>query len=113
MSSLETKFWNGFGVALQPLLKVADDTGVLGRVPIPPTELPCPHPPMAPTSTVKVDEILHGLSSHKQQWARTSTTHRAHMLTEVMRNCIELAPKLARAGTQAKGSFEAGDGEDM
>jgi acyl-CoA reductase-like NAD-dependent aldehyde dehydrogenase len=97
----------------QPILRVADDTAALGRVPVPPSVLPAPHAPLPPTSPAAIDEALQRLDARKQEWVGTSMARRAALLSEVLANAMRLAPQLARAGTSAKGSYEAGDGEDM
>lgn len=113
MLNLKTKVWNAVGAGLQPLLKLADDTALLGRVPVPPTTLPVPHEPHEATSTAKIDEVLKGLDAHKQQWVSTSTKQRAELLKQVLENVVQLGPKLAHAGGRHKGSYESGDGEEM
>lgn len=109
----QTKLWNAVGVGLQPLLQLADDTALLGRAGIPSPILPVPHEPHAPTPTAKVDEILKSLDAHRQQWAHTNPQQRAEMLSQVLQNVMQLTPKLAKAGAQYKGCYEAGDGEEM
>lgn len=111
--NLQTKFWNAVGVGLVPILKFIDDTALLGRAPHPAPVLPVPHEPHAPTSTAKVDEILKGLDAHKLQWVNTGTKQRADLLGQVLANVMQLAPQLARIGAHYKGSYEAGDGEEM
>lgn len=109
----QTKIWNAVGVALQPVLKLADDTGALGKAPIPPAVLPVPHMPHASTPTAKIDEVLQQLDSHKQQWVNTGTKQRAEMLAQVLDNLVSLGPKLAQIGTRYKGSYEGAEGEEM
>lgn len=111
--SAQTGFWNALGVSLQPLLKLADDTALLGRAPIPAPVLPTPHEPHPPTPTDRVDDILKGLDARKQDWVNTSTRQRARLLQAVLQNVMQLAPKFAKAGARYKGAYEAGDGEEM
>jgi acyl-CoA reductase-like NAD-dependent aldehyde dehydrogenase len=60
-----------------------------------------------------VDEILKSLDARKQNWASTSARQRAQLLGAVLRNVMQLAPKLAKAGARHKGAYEAADGEEM
>jgi acyl-CoA reductase-like NAD-dependent aldehyde dehydrogenase len=113
MHKLQAKVWNAVGVSLQPILHVAEDTGVLGRVPLPRTVLPVPHEPLPATSNALIDAHLQALDEHKQQWVRTDTATRARMLAKVQRNTAALASQLAAAGTAAKGAYEGGVGEDL
>lgn len=109
----QTKLWNVVGVALQPVLKLADDTGALGKAIPPAAVLPVPHQPHAPTPTAKIDEVLKQLDAHKQQWVNTGTKQRAEMLAQVLDNLVLLGPKLAKIGTRYKGSYEGGEGEEL
>jgi hypothetical protein len=113
MLQFKTKFWNAFGASLQPLLRFADDTALLGRAKHPRTVLPVPHKPQQPTTTTKIDELLHSLNSHKQQWYNTSTEQRAALLGQVLTNVTQLAPKLSKIGARHKGSYEGAEGEEL
>jgi hypothetical protein len=109
----KTRFWDAVGVGLQPLLKLADDTGLLGRGAVPAPCLPVPNEPHPATPKAKVDEIIKLLDANRQQWVSTSPKQRAELLGQVLQNVMQSAPQLAKLGTHYKGSYEPAEGEEM
>lgn len=109
----KTRFWDTIGVGLQPLLKLADDAGLLGRGAVPAPCLPVPNEPHPATPTARVDEIIRSLDAHKQQWVSTGPKQRAELLGQVLQNLMQLTPKLAKLGAHYKGAYESAEGEEM
>jgi acyl-CoA reductase-like NAD-dependent aldehyde dehydrogenase len=109
----KTAFWNGFGNALQPILKLCDRTAITGKVRPRQAILPLPHTSIAASSTAEVDNALQRLDEHKQQWIQQDAKQRAALLTACLKNFMTLAKDMAVAGTNAKGSYEGGIGDDM
>jgi hypothetical protein len=113
LSMNKTAFWNGFGTALQPILKLCDRTSITGKVKPRQAILPLPHTPIAASSTAEVDNALQRLDDNKQKWVLVDTTQRAALLTACLKNFMTLAKDMAVAGTNAKGSYEGGIGDEM
>lgn len=110
---MSAAFWNGVGVVLQPLLRLADTTGITGKVAPRPAVLPTPHRPHAPTTAPEVDVLLQRLDAAKASWVAVEPARRAELLGQCVKHVMELAPEMARVGTAAKGSYEGGVGDDM
>jgi acyl-CoA reductase-like NAD-dependent aldehyde dehydrogenase len=106
-------FWNGFGNALQPILKFCDRTAITGKVRPRQAVLPLPHTSIAAFSTAEVDNALQRLDEHKQKWVLVDTKQRAALLTACLKNFMTLAKDMAVAGTSVKGSYEGGIGDEM
>lgn len=110
---MASAFWNVCGASLQPILRLADKTKITGKIkPLAPV-LPVPPKPVETSSFREIDEHLRRLDACKSEWVQLGTKQRAQLLTQCLRNFMTMTEQFARAGTEAKGSYEGGIGDEM
>ncbi|KXZ52739.1 hypothetical protein GPECTOR_8g131 [Gonium pectorale] len=106
--------WTALGGALQPVLGALDR--VVPPAPPQPVQLPRRINPQPETPKDRIEEIVERLDSRKAEWSGMPCHARAVLLRRCMTSlmtvggCVE--EELARASTEAKGSYGTGIGEE-